>query len=356
MTAALATLNPAAQVALTSCEQRIERGMKTFIDVGQALAEIRDSRLYRGTHPTFEDYCQDRWGFSRQRAQQFTAAAELATTIVDTGLPAPTNEGQARALAAVPEDERAEVWRDVVESGDKPTAAAIRKAAEARAPQPSQAPEPVEAPVPAGSGSAPGAVGAVDPPAVPGTTPEPVEAPSTAPAGSGSTSPAPDPASAPAGDLRAQVLAVLSPEEQDAWGLDEICQRLPGHGEPGQARPGEVRMVLADLVEAGAARVGQDVGGPYWWKVPPKPPTPPPGSPATWTDEEREANRLEVARKAAIAACERAAESMVLEITGMVTVIIDGLDNGAPGIPVSLSMIAECRAALDRLEARVINA
>lgn len=55
MTAALVTLNPAALVALASCEQRIERGLKTFIDVGQALAEIRDSRLYKGTHETFED-------------------------------------------------------------------------------------------------------------------------------------------------------------------------------------------------------------------------------------------------------------------------------------------------------------
>jgi hypothetical protein len=86
------------------------------------------------------------------------------------------------------------------------------------------------------------------------------------------------------------------------------------------------------------------------------PVTPPPGSPATWTDEQREANRLEVERKAAIAACERVADSLVLEIRGMVTTIIDGLDNGAPGIPVSLADIDECRAALDRLEARVINA
>lgn len=36
MTTALATLNPAAQVALASCEQRIERGLKTFIDLGIA--------------------------------------------------------------------------------------------------------------------------------------------------------------------------------------------------------------------------------------------------------------------------------------------------------------------------------
>lgn len=127
MTAALAVLNPAALVALTDCEQRIERGLKTFIDVGQALAEIRDSRLYKGTHGTFEDYCRDRWKMSDGRARQFMIAAETATNVAVEGLPAPTNEGQARALAAVPEPERAEVWREAVErTNGKPTAAAVR--------------------------------------------------------------------------------------------------------------------------------------------------------------------------------------------------------------------------------------
>lgn len=158
MTAALATLNPAARVTLADCEQRIERGLRTFIDVGQALAEIRDSRLYKASHGTFEEYCRERWNFSDRRASQFIEAASVIPKILGTGLPAPTVESQARALAAVPEPERAEVWREAVEStGGKPTAKAVTEIAKART-----------------------------------ETPEPVAVPSTAATGSGSTSPEPE--------------------------------------------------------------------------------------------------------------------------------------------------------------------
>lgn len=127
----VATLTREESVALADCEERIERGMKTFVEVGQALAAVRENRLYRADYDTFESYCQGRWGFTRQRAQQITAAAELATTIVDTGLPAPANEGQARELAKVPEPERAEVWQKTVERTEgKPTAKAISETAE----------------------------------------------------------------------------------------------------------------------------------------------------------------------------------------------------------------------------------
>ncbi len=57
-------------------EAIIEKGLNTFVDVGNALAEIRDGKLYRDTHGTFEDYCQERWGISLPRAYQFIEAAE----------------------------------------------------------------------------------------------------------------------------------------------------------------------------------------------------------------------------------------------------------------------------------------
>ena len=37
-------------------EAIIERGQQTFIEVGNALMEIRESRLYLENYPTFEDY------------------------------------------------------------------------------------------------------------------------------------------------------------------------------------------------------------------------------------------------------------------------------------------------------------
>ena len=52
---------------LGKLETTIDRGLQSFFEVGAALKEIRDSRLYRDEHGTFEDYCQTRWGIDRQR-------------------------------------------------------------------------------------------------------------------------------------------------------------------------------------------------------------------------------------------------------------------------------------------------
>lgn len=138
----LATLTVAELDCLADCEQRIERGLKTFVEVGTSLATIRDNRLYRAEFGTFEDYCQDRWGFDRTRAQNFITAARTVLEISNTGLPTPERESQARELARVPEPERADIWRETVERTDgKPTAAAIRETYE-RTQTPAATPEP----------------------------------------------------------------------------------------------------------------------------------------------------------------------------------------------------------------------
>lgn len=45
-----------------------------FVAAGAALSAIRDAKLYRETHATFEGYCQERWGLSRPRAYQLIEA------------------------------------------------------------------------------------------------------------------------------------------------------------------------------------------------------------------------------------------------------------------------------------------
>lgn len=66
---------------LALLETVIERGLATFVEVGEALLEIRDSRLYRDTHGSFEDYCRERWGFSESRASRLIAASEVARAL-----------------------------------------------------------------------------------------------------------------------------------------------------------------------------------------------------------------------------------------------------------------------------------
>jgi uncharacterized coiled-coil protein SlyX len=101
---------------LQRCEAIIERGLKTFFEVGAALLRVRDLRLYRIDHPTFEAYCQERWDFSKTYANNLIAATSVRnnlTTIVVKQLPA--NEAQARPLAKLkdPEQQR-EAWERAV--------------------------------------------------------------------------------------------------------------------------------------------------------------------------------------------------------------------------------------------------
>ncbi len=84
---------------LTNLEEVIERGLHTFVEVGEALREIRDRRLYRQTHSTFKAYCDERWGFSDSRGRQLIAAAKTVTDVTVAGLPAPRTEGEARRLS-----------------------------------------------------------------------------------------------------------------------------------------------------------------------------------------------------------------------------------------------------------------
>ncbi|MCC5805457.1 MAG: hypothetical protein JJU00_03925 [Opitutales bacterium] len=103
----------------------IAKGIDTFKKVGEALARIRDGRLYRESHTTFEEYCRERWNMKRAHAYRMITAAEVASPIGDKI----TAESQARELAKIPEERRAEVVERATEaSGGRLTAAAIREA------------------------------------------------------------------------------------------------------------------------------------------------------------------------------------------------------------------------------------
>jgi len=115
-------------VRLAELEATIERGLHTFVDVGNALLEIRDSRLYRETHGTFEDYCRDRWGFTRMRASQLINAAEVVGNVNNCLQSLPATESQARPLTSLPPDEQREAWQRAVETAPdgKVTAAHVQ--------------------------------------------------------------------------------------------------------------------------------------------------------------------------------------------------------------------------------------
>lgn len=139
---------------LDDLESRIERGLETFVDVGNALLVIREKRLYRVDHDSFENYCRDRWNFTGRRANQLIDAAGVVAQLedeagVETPLAgskseqvgkifptAPTVESHAAELSKVAPERRQEVWSKTLEDAPKdstgkprPTAEGVRKAA-----------------------------------------------------------------------------------------------------------------------------------------------------------------------------------------------------------------------------------
>jgi hypothetical protein len=129
MTTAFTILDAAEVELLDSYESRIEKGLSSFIEVGEALTAIRDARLYRAAHGTFEDYCRVKWGMRKSQAYRLIEAAEILSPIGDAAK-AITTESQARELSAVPVPERAAVVeKAILATGGKITAAAIREAA-----------------------------------------------------------------------------------------------------------------------------------------------------------------------------------------------------------------------------------
>ena len=56
------SITPAEIEILDQLEAIVQPGLGTYVDVGDALAEIRDRHLYRDSHPSFEAYVRERWG------------------------------------------------------------------------------------------------------------------------------------------------------------------------------------------------------------------------------------------------------------------------------------------------------
>lgn len=118
-----------------SLKRVIKKGQKAFVEVGNALIEVRDKKLYRAEHDTFEKFCFEEYGFTRFRAYQLIDASEIVGEIkngemsndkglhrknVDHGTQNPLpNERQARALKDAPKGERGAAWNEAKSTAPK---------------------------------------------------------------------------------------------------------------------------------------------------------------------------------------------------------------------------------------------
>ncbi len=89
---------------------------RAFYEAGVALRELRDKRLYRSTHRTFEEYYRERFGFRRSHSYQMIDAAGVVENLSAIGGQIlPTNERQVRPLTRLEPAQQLAVWREAVE-------------------------------------------------------------------------------------------------------------------------------------------------------------------------------------------------------------------------------------------------
>jgi hypothetical protein len=125
---------------------------RAFFEAGKALTELRDRRLYRSTHKTFEEYCRvrpwrwrsHRFAHSRQQSNYLIAAAGVYENLTTIGCQnvanenlttngsqiLPTSERQVRPMTKLEPQEQQEVWLRAVElaGGKVPTGRIVKDA------------------------------------------------------------------------------------------------------------------------------------------------------------------------------------------------------------------------------------
>lgn len=127
----LRLLAPEEKARLTELEEQVMVGASAAVLAGRALTEIRDSRLYRESHDSFQTYAEQRFGMSRQRAYQLIDYAATAGEFEQRGLQLPP-ERITRALGGVVPDDYAlvlDVARGVT-GKDRPSSADVQATAE----------------------------------------------------------------------------------------------------------------------------------------------------------------------------------------------------------------------------------
>ncbi len=99
---------------LLRLERQVERA---FYQAGLALQTLRDKKLYRSTHKTFQEYCQDRFGFTRRSAYYLIDAVKIVDNLKKCEPLVhilPTNERQCRSLKSLKPAQQREVWNQAV--------------------------------------------------------------------------------------------------------------------------------------------------------------------------------------------------------------------------------------------------
>jgi hypothetical protein len=113
---------------LTHLENLIARNQCNFHEIGKALKEIKDSRLYKLTlFETFEAYTKARWDLGKSHAYRLIQAYQVVNNLSPIGDILPGNEYQVRPLVKLDPFEQRKAWKAFLNTGMEITAPNIKK-------------------------------------------------------------------------------------------------------------------------------------------------------------------------------------------------------------------------------------
>lgn len=130
------TLSPKEQAELDRCVETVRRGLRSYLEAGEALATIRDKQLYRTSYQTFEQFANGEFGLTSRRLSQLIESFEIVKNLklISPNAPTPKVEAAVRPLAGLTPIDQVEAYLEAVEvaDGEAPTPNAVKAAAAKR--------------------------------------------------------------------------------------------------------------------------------------------------------------------------------------------------------------------------------
>ena len=120
-------------------EEIIRKNISGFYEVGRALLEIRDKKLYRDVYNfnTLEEYCKNKWEFSPRNAYYLINAYEVVENVKSSSQ-IPTRINHTYSLSRLTPEQQRIVWDETVNTAPegKITASLVSKITKRMFPMP----------------------------------------------------------------------------------------------------------------------------------------------------------------------------------------------------------------------------
>ena len=121
------------QDRLVRLESVIARNQGLFFEIGRALFEIKEARLYKITlYENFETYTKARWDMGKSHAYRLIDAYLVVNNLSPIGDDLPENESQVRPLVPFKPVEQRQIWKNFIKTGMEITALNLKKFIDAR--------------------------------------------------------------------------------------------------------------------------------------------------------------------------------------------------------------------------------